>query len=112
MAKDCIAAGCPYFSSSFSNFWAGNKFVYGPLLRASANKGIEFISLSMHALAEEIFDDGIFKLNSPLESGRGCLRVGIKWKYVLQQCYPHRFTHTSNHSKEKILDKKIMANHL
>ena len=42
----------------------------------------------VHALAEEIPDDG---LNSPLGSGRGegrgCLRVDFKLK-ILQQCHP------------------------
>ena len=49
-----------------SNFWAGDKFAYGPLLWASADRDIEFSSLPTHALAEEISGDGIFELNSPL----------------------------------------------
>ena len=96
MAKDCIAAVVPVLAAycPISNFLAGSKIVYKPLLWASPDWGFEFSSLPMHALAEEIPDNGIFELNSLLALGRSCLQVVFNWKYF-------------NNSKEKILGKKI-----
>ena len=50
-------------------------------------------SLFMHVLAEEIPEDGIFKLNSPSGSGKGCLLVGFKLKYFNNAI--HVFAHTN-----------------
>ena len=86
MTKDCIAAGCPYFSNFLSNFWAGDKFAYGSLATMSVTRPRHLIrySLPMHAFAEKIPDDG---LNSPFGSGKGCLRVDINWKYFNNAIY-------------------------
>ena len=47
----------------------------------SADQSVEFSSLPMHALAEEISDDGIFELSSTLALGRDCLQIVFKQKY-------------------------------
>ena len=52
MAKDRIAAGCPYFRNfPILNFSAGDKFVYPTMSVTSHDRGIELSSLPTHALA-------------------------------------------------------------
>ena len=67
------------------------------------DQGIEISSLPMHTLAEEIPDDGIFELNSPLGSGRGCLQVVFNLKYF------NNAIHTISHVVLIIQRRKFWA---
>ena len=91
MTKDCIAAGRPYFSSFLSNFWACDKFAYGPLATMSIIRPrcFSFSSLPMHMLAEE-FPDGLnspkfllwlFKWQTMIKNHRW-KRVQQKWLFI------------------------------
>ena len=90
MAKDWTAVDVPISAALFpiSNFWAVDRFAYGPLPYMSPDRGIQFSSLPMHVLAEEILDDGIYKLCSPLGLGRGCLQVVFNCKYFSNTSAP------------------------